>query len=372
MENAKKRLVFVGGGHVHLFSLKHAEELIKNNAEVVLIGPDRFHYYSGMGPGMLSRIYQPEQVRFDVQRTVESRGGRFIQGRVASVNAKEKTLFLEGGEKVAYDLVSFNIGSRVPMHLITGAEKEAFPVKPIETLEKVRSKILEKRRTENQKIVVIGGGPAGVEMAGNFWRLLKEESVPGEIILLNSSKNLLPHMPERAGRLAEQSLSKRGITIINDSHVVFLSDGVVYPESGEEIAFDIALLTIGIRPPDLFFRSGLKIADDGALLVNDYLQSVDYPEIFGGGDCIALQGGPLDRVGVYAVREAPVLFDNLLASLQEKPLEKFAPQKRYLLIFNMGDGTGIFVRGSFVWKGRLAFYLKNYLDTSFMSKFQVV
>ena len=77
----KKRLVFVGGGHVHLLSLKYADQFIRAGAEVTLIGPDRFHYYSGMGPGMVSRIYKPEQVRFDVQNMVETRGGVFVIAR---------------------------------------------------------------------------------------------------------------------------------------------------------------------------------------------------------------------------------------------------------------------------------------------------
>jgi NADH dehydrogenase FAD-containing subunit len=60
-----------------------------------------------------------------------------------------------------------------------------------------------------------------------------------------------------------------------------------------------------------------------------------------------------------------------LATLREKPLVPFKPQKRYLLILNLGDESGLLVWGSWVWKGRLAFSFKNYLDTSFMGKFQV-
>jgi NADH dehydrogenase FAD-containing subunit len=76
-------------------------------------------------------------------------------------------------------------------------------------------------------------------------------------------------------------------------------------------------------------------------------------------------------VGVYAVREGPILFHNLLARLTGKSIKAFRPQKRYLLIFNMGDGTGIFVRWPLVWQGKLAFRLKNYIDIGFMAKFQV-
>lgn len=370
MMRSKKRLVFVGGGHAHIYSLKNADQLIQENAEVILIGPNRYHYYSGMGPGMLSRTYKPEQIRFDIQAMMESRGGKFIKGKVASIDAESRTLVLEGGEKIEYDLASFNTGSYVPKNLIPGAEGEAFTVKPIESLERFRETILDKMKKGSPKILIIGGGPAGVELAGNIWRLVQDNYGKAEIIIANSTDQLLPNVASKAGRLAEKSLLRRGIRIFSSFLATSMNQGFVRSQSGDEIAFDFAILAIGILPSDIFLKSGLETSREGALLVNDYLQSIRYPEIFGGGDCIAIQGRSLDRVGVYAVRESPILFDNLLASLKGEPLKVFSPQKRYMLIFNMGDGTGIFVRGSFVWKGRLAFNLKNYIDTSFMSKFQ--
>jgi NADH dehydrogenase FAD-containing subunit len=78
----------------------------------------------------------------------------------------------------------------------------------------------------------------------------------------------------------------------------------------------------------------------------------------------------LDKVGVYAVRQNEILHHNLLSALSGESMEKFMPQRTYLLIFNLGDGTGIFVRKSWVWRGRLAFIFKDYLDRSF-AKIQV-
>jgi len=132
----------------------------------------------------------------------------------------------------------------------------------------------------------------------------------------------------------------------------------------------LALLTIGIVPHSLFSKSGLETSDDGGLLVNDYLQAEAHPEMFGGGDCVSLRSNPLNRVGVYAVRQGPVLFENLLATLLDRPLKVFTPQKKYLLILNLGDGTGLAVWGSWVAHGRWAFRWKNYLDTSLMAKYQ--
>jgi NADH dehydrogenase FAD-containing subunit len=91
----------------------------------------------------------------------------------------------------------------------------------------------------------------------------------------------------------------------------------------------------------------------------------------GGGDCISLQGHNLAKVGVYAVRENPILYHNLRVALEGGTMKSFIPQKAFLLIFNMGDGKGIYWKKNWVWDGRSAFLLKDYIDRSFMKKFQV-
>ena len=96
-----------------------------------------------------------------------------------------------------------------------------------------------------------------------------------------------------------------------------------------------------------------------------------HPDIFGGGDCISLEGRPLAKVGVYAVRENRVLYRNLLAALEGGRMEVFAPQPEFLLIFNMGNGKGIFWKKNWIWEGRFAFLLKDYIDRKFMRAFQV-
>ena len=76
-------------------------------------------------------------------------------------------------------------------------------------------------------------------------------------------------------------------------------------------------------------------------------------------------------VGVYAVREAPVLCHNLLASLGGRPLRRFRPRRRFLLILNLGDGTGLLTWGPFSWHSRLAFWLKDRIDCAFLRAYQM-
>jgi NADH dehydrogenase FAD-containing subunit len=133
----------------------------------------------------------------------------------------------------------------------------------------------------------------------------------------------------------------------------------------------MVFVAVGVTPSPLFRDSGLPAGADGGLLVNDFLQCVRYPELFGGGDCITLEGTPLARVGVYAVRQNRVLTRNLLAFLEGRPLRTFDPGGGYLTILNMGDDRGIFRRKEFVRDGPLAFRVKDYIDRRFMRKFQV-
>ena len=83
-----------------------------------------------------------------------------------------------------------------------------------------------------------------------------------------------------------------------------------------------------MKPSKIFETSGLPVGPDKGLLVNRYLQSVKHPDIFGGGDCICFEDKPLDKVGVYAVRQNPVLLNNLFAQLEGRPLQVFDPGPR--------------------------------------------
>jgi len=364
-------LVLAGGGHAHLPALKNAAEFARRGIRVTLVSPEPYHYYSGMGPGLLSGLYRPAQARFHVRRMIEDRGGSFVQDRVVSVDAGRRTLTLASGRQLAYDLASFNTGSRVPLEVLPGAASAAVPVKPVENLTRARAEIVERLRAGAPRFLVVGGGPAGVEVAGNLLGLALGEGARAEVTLAAGESRLLPALPERASRIARASLEARGGRVLCGSPLVSLSDGRGRTGAGDEIPCDLAIAAVGVRPTPVFAGSGLAVDAQGALLVDDHLESVSHPGVFGGGDCVTLRGRELARVGVYAVREGPVLFRNLLAAAAGGMLESFRPQRRYLLILNLGDGTGLAAWGPCAWRARWALAWKNRLDTGFMARFQV-
>ncbi|MEW6488663.1 MAG: FAD-dependent oxidoreductase [Thermodesulfobacteriota bacterium] len=367
----RKRIVFVGGGHAHLYGLKRAGELVARGAEVTLVAPHRHHYYSGMGPGLLSGLYRPEDARVDVEALAAAGGCAFVEDRVVGVDAAARVLRLAGGAELSYDWVSFNTGSRVPLERISGADGEAIPVKPIENMLELRARVLAGRRGEPFRVLILGGGPAGVELAGNLWRLGRAEEVRVDVTLWEAGDRLLPALPRRAADRARRSLEGRGVAVRTGRKARSLGQGKARAASGETLSYDVAVLTVGIVPHELFRLSELPVGPDGGLLVDAFLRSPKHPEVFGGGDCVRFGPKPLPRVGVYAVREGRVLFRNIRAALEGRPLEPFRPQKRYLLILNLGDGTGLATWGRWTAGGAWALRWKDRLDRSFMGRFQV-
>jgi NADH dehydrogenase FAD-containing subunit len=218
--------------------------------------------------------------------------------------------------------------------------------------------------------LVAGGGPAGVELTANLWGLIRGKGIDGKIALI-AGKRLLSESPEDVRKRALKFLQDRQVEVIEGSHIKAIGKDTLSLQDGNEIEFDAAFLAVGIRPSPIFRDSNLPTGEKGELLVNSFLQSPGFANIFGGGDCIALAGSPLAKVGVYAVRQNPILYQNLMAALEGGPLQPFVPQKHFLAILNMGDRRGILWRKGWVWEGKLAFLLKDYIDRSFMKKFQV-
>jgi NADH dehydrogenase FAD-containing subunit len=367
----KKTLILAGGGHAHMVCLANLDQFIQKGFDVNVIGPSEHHYYSGMGPGMLGQIYRPEEVRFATRHLVEKKGGRFVLGKIKKIDAVAHTVILESGDALSYDVLSCNLGSQVPKNLISGNLKDIYTVKPIEKLAHAQQRILTLGRKKKITIGVIGGGPSALEIAGNAWRLSKIPGMKQMAIKILTDKSLMPDHPENIRRMARSSLEKRQIEIKEECRVQDIQTGSVTEQSGKKHLLDIIVIAIGVKPNPVFAESGIATGPDGGLRVNQYLQSMNFSNIFGGGDCIYFQDHPLDKVGVYAVRQNPILFHNLMASLEgSTSLIPFSPGGSYLSIFNLGDGTGIFNKWRILFGGRLAFRIKDTIDRKFMAKFQ--
>ncbi|NJB68030.1 NADH dehydrogenase FAD-containing subunit [Desulfobaculum xiamenense] len=367
-------LVLAGGGHAHVAVIARLAEFIGRGHRVTVVSPAPEHHYSGMGPGMLGGFYTPRDISFPVEAMTRASGGQFVRGYVVRVDAPARRVLLDDGSHLDYDVLSLNVGSEVPAPGATqGPQPGVYPVKPIANLLAARDDILSRLEVGPAEVLVVGGGPAALEVAGNLWACARRfaSHAQGRMprIRVLAGRHFLPRLPARVRRMARASLEGRGIAIVEHGYATDISTGHVTLENHEVFEADVIMTALGVRPPRFIADSGLPVGPDGGLRVDRFLRSERYPNILGGGDCIHFAERPLDKVGVYAVRQHGVLPHNILAALEDSPPKAFEPGGRYLLVYNLGDGTGIFRKGPLVFGGTLAWWLKDRIDRRFMRRF---
>ncbi|MFO7496986.1 MAG: FAD-dependent oxidoreductase [Desulfobacterales bacterium] len=368
----EKHLVLVGGGHAHMETLAKLHELTAAGHRVTVVGPSEHHYYSGMGPGMLGGTYTPEQIRFATRQVVEKQGAEFIIAKAERVDPESRTVFLDSGQNANYDVLSFNAGSYVPEALVVEKSENLYPVKPIERLMEARQRLIEMVSRGPVRVGVVGGGPSAAEISGNILQLAAQSGGQRPAVTVFSGSRLMDKFPGPVRLRVKRELQRRGIRIIENDYVSTIQDDQIRLKSGRTHAADFIFLALGVKPSPIIKASGLPTGPDGGLRVNRFLQSSRYPEIFGGGDCIYFEEQPLNKVGVYAVRQNPVLFHNLKAALAGGDLEPFNPGGDYLLIFNLGNRKGVLHKRWLTFGGRPAFIVKDWIDRRFMRKFQAI
>ena len=220
-----KHLVLVGGGHAHLTCLKMLQQIVDRGHRATLISPAAYHYYSGMGPGMLGGTYSPQEIRFNIKMMAESAGATFVGGAVMHIDGPKRLLTLATGQEIGFDVASFNTGSSVPLNSVTVTDcKNVFPVKPIINLLQARRTIIDLMTRGKLRILVVGGGPAGLEIAGNTWKLVHEHRGEAQITLL-AGRKLLGNFPDQVRRLALKSFQARSIEVIEGVHLSALDPG---------------------------------------------------------------------------------------------------------------------------------------------------
>jgi len=356
------RLALVGAGHAHLAVMAEAARLRAAGLDPVLIAPGTF-VYSGLAGAVLSGAVAAQDASIDIAALARAHGIRHRTGCVTGMNRTGRTLTLSDGTSVPFDLVSFNIGSTV--RELAGTHASVWPVKPLTNLFNLRLAIMtDPVKGPGPTLVVVGDGPTGFEVAASLIGLQERLGQPPDVILIGQEADAA-WAPAGAARHLVRSLERRGLRRVR-ARVVSHSDGEVLLDDGRTLACRHVVLATGLQAPVLTTTLDMPLDPLGRLRVTPTLQSVDDPAVFAAGDCAAIEGHPRPFAGVFGVRAAGALIDNLCAMGRGAPLTPYRPQARWLSILDLADGTGLAMRGSLWWAGRPALSLKRHLDLGFL------
>lgn len=372
-----KDLVLIGGGHAHVTVLKRQGMKPLPGLRITLITRDIHTPYSGMLPGYIAGHYDYDACHIDLGPLAQFAGARLYHAEVDKLDIKNKKIHAPGRPPISYDLLSINTGSRPSSIDVPGVDEFALAAKPIDIFLQKWEHLIERIRTTTGtfRMVVVGGGAGGVELAlstqHRLQKVLKDAGQdPARLhyTLLARSDGIMFAHNDGVRKRFERIFAERNITIKTRTEVTEVkSDGVIL-QDGESMPADAVIWVTTAATPGWPAEAGLAVDDAGFIKVDANLQSLSHEGIFAAGDIASLPD-PRPKSGVFAVRQGPVLSDNVRAAATGGRLRPYRPQKNFLGLISTGDKYAIASRGGMSFESAWLWQYKNWIDVRFMAKF---
>lgn len=343
----KHRVVIVGGGFA---GLGVARNLRKAPVEITLVDRSNHHlfqpllYQVAMGGLNPAEIASPIRVVLRKQKNATC-----WMGEVTAIDTAAKTITLDNGtQTLPYDTLVLAAGGRTSYFGNDEWEKVAPGLKTIEDALKIRQRVLlaleraercqdEKERERLSTMVVIGGGPTGVEMAGGLaelthhvlrWDFRAVKPSQARIVLLEGGPNLLAAMPEKFSRYTAKKLQSMGVEVRLSERVQSIERGRVVTDKGEIHAENI-VWAAGVGGNPLGKLLGGEMDRAGRVVVEADMRVKGLDNVYCLGDMASyvhphtFNGKPLPGVAPVAMQQGKQAAANIWAQLKGQPTKPF-------------------------------------------------
>jgi len=380
----KKKIVILGGGFAGVECARQLESKFGNDSEIeiVMVSEDNFLLFTPMLPQVASGMLETRHIVLPI-RTI-CKKTKFYEGRIKNIDPWGKLVTLWGtGEKrgisIHYDFLIIALGSETNFFGMADVEKNAYTMKTLNDAVMLRNRVidmLEQAENETNPIlrksflnfVVVGGGFAGIETAGELMDLLldarkhyptihKEDL---KVIVLEALGMILPGFNKKLADFAKDKMIERGIDIRLKTAVTSFDGNEVTIKSLDEnqknpideskidsIITKTLIWTAGVTPVNTIKRSMFK-TDKGKVIVNDYLEVSEFPGVFAIGDCALhidpLTQRPIPPTAQIAEAQAKIAAKNLIALIKNSEKEKFVyHSKGQMAIIGKRSGIATFL-----------------------------
>jgi NADH dehydrogenase len=345
-ETARKRIVIIGAG---FGGLKLAKKLVGSGYQIVLIDKNNFHQFQPLFYQVASSGIEPSSILFPLRKIFQKRKDVYIRvAEVYSVDTEKKELNTSL-DKVWYDYLVIATGVNSNFFGMKNMEKYAIPMKSISEAMALRNRILlnlERAVTlfdedENEKrtllnVIVVGGGPTGVEVAGAIAEMKKfvlPKDYPDlnfdlmKVNLIEGSGQVLANMSDHASEKALFYLHRLGINIMLNTRVTDYDGEILYLSEGEKIRSKLVIWAAGISAE---IPSGIPKESFGRgnrMMVDEFNQVKGFNDIYCIGDASIISNAEYanghPQVAQVAIQQGANLAANFIAMKKGKPLKSF-------------------------------------------------
>jgi len=361
-----KNVVLIGGGHAHALALRMWAMRPLAGARLTVINPGPTAPYTGMLPGFVAGHYERDELDIDLVRLARAAGARLVLGRAVGLERLTRSVDVPGRPPIPYDVCSIDVGITSAMPRVPGFAEHAVAAKPLDAFADRWTEFAEAGVPADPSIVVVGGGVGGCELALAMAHRLRRRGSKPRLTVVDRSRVLDELADAPRGNVLKR-LARAGITVGEHRTIREITADAVLFETGPALAADLVVGAAGAQPHPWLADIGLATVD-GYIEIDDHLRSVTDPAVFAAGDCAHMGFDPRPKAGVFAVRQAPVLFRNLQATLTGSKLRSYKPQSDYLKLISLGEKRAVADKFRRSVSGRAMWTLKDTIDRRFMDK----
>lgn len=343
-ETSKRRLVVLGAGFA---GLKLVEKLKGSDFQIVLIDRNNFHQFQPLFYQVAVAGLEPSAIAFPLRRMYQKSNQVFIRlTEVENISTESKIIHTSAGD-LSYDILVVATGSATNYFGMDQLADHAFGMKSVGEALGIRNTILknyemaliadsEQERKALMNIVIVGGGPTGVELSGalaDMRKFVLPKDYPDldfmfmQIFLVEASPVLLNGMSKQSSEKATDFLEKMGVNVLTDSQVIGYKNNVVQLQNGNTLDSTTVIWAAGVTgaPPEGF--NGEQVGKGHRLLVDPFNRLKGLEDVYAIGDVALMEKPDLSRGHPQVAQVALQQAKNMAANLKRKDQNDWKPFK---------------------------------------------
>jgi NADH:ubiquinone reductase (H+-translocating) len=301
----RPRVLVLGGGFAGIGA---AHELKKSDVEVVVVDKHDYHTFQPLLYQVATGLLEQPAVGHPIRDLFHGQdNARVHQDRITAIDLDARRVTFSELDSLSYDYLVLGLGAEVNFFGVEGAADHAFPLYTLPDAVRLKKHVLRAWEEADRKpeviedgalnVVVVGGGPTGIETAGALAELYNgvfRKDYPdvaadqAKIILVEAGPELFPMFKTDIRAYAEKALAKRGVEVMTGEVVESITPLRVALKSGTVLPAHTLVWGAGLQGNALVQSLGLELERGNRIGVDSELRIPAHPEVYAVGDVAAI------------------------------------------------------------------------------------